>query len=49
VRAIAAVALERRESRGGHLRADYPDQNPELGGIHLVVAADGTTRRERWD
>ena len=40
-RAIATAALERRESRGGHLRADCPEQDPELDGIHLVVAADG--------
>jgi L-aspartate oxidase len=46
--AIAASALERRESRGGHLRRDFPHVDPGLDGIHLVRGADGKTRRERW-
>jgi len=46
--AIAACALERSESRGGHLRADFPDANPELDGIHIVRAPDGSIRREEW-
>lgn len=47
-RAIAAAALERRESRGGHRRSDFPDTDPELDGVHVVLAPDGTTRRETW-
>ena len=27
---IAAAALERRESRGSHVRRDYPDPDPAL-------------------
>ena len=46
--AIAATALERRESRGGHLRSDFPHIDPSLDGIHIVLAPDGTTRREEW-
>ncbi len=46
---IAASALERRESRGGHLRSDFPNLDPSLDGIHLVRAPDGQIRRERWD
>jgi L-aspartate oxidase len=46
--AIAAAALERRESRGGHLRTDFPHIDPALDGIHIVVGADGETRREEW-
>jgi L-aspartate oxidase len=46
--AIAAAALERRESRGGHLRADLPHIDPALDGVHIVVGADGETRREAW-
>jgi len=46
--AIAACALAREESRGGHLRVDLPGLDPELDGIHIVRAADGSTRRERW-
>jgi L-aspartate oxidase len=46
--AIAAAALERRESRGGHLRTDHPGIDPELDGIHIVLGPDGATRREDW-
>jgi L-aspartate oxidase len=46
--AIAACALERRESRGGHLRADFPGLDHMLDGVHIVRAPDGTTRREEW-
>ena len=47
--ATATCALNRRESRGGHLRTDCPGADPELDGIHFVLAADGEVRRERWD
>jgi L-aspartate oxidase len=46
--AIATCALERAESRGGHLRADRPGIDPELDGIHIVLGPDGETRRETW-
>jgi L-aspartate oxidase len=46
--AIATCALERAESRGGHLRADRPDLDPELDGVHIVLGASGETRRESW-
>jgi len=46
--AIAACALARRESRGGHLRSDFPHIDPSLDGIHLVRDAEGGIRRERW-
>jgi L-aspartate oxidase len=46
--AIAAAALERHESRGGHLRTDFPHIDPALDGVHIVVGADGETRREEW-
>jgi succinate dehydrogenase/fumarate reductase flavoprotein subunit len=48
VRGIAAGALERSESRGGHRRADAPATDPELDGVHLLFAPDGEVRRERW-
>lgn len=47
-RAIATCALRRRESRGGHLRVDFPGLDPSLDGIHIVLAADGDTREEQW-
>jgi L-aspartate oxidase len=46
--AIATSALERAESRGGHLRADCPEIDPELDGIHIVLGPDDETRREEW-
>jgi L-aspartate oxidase len=46
--AVATAALERRESRGGHLRADHPGIDPELDGVHIVLGPDGRIRRETW-
>jgi succinate dehydrogenase / fumarate reductase flavoprotein subunit len=36
---VALSALERRESRGGHTRDDYPKPDPELGKVKMVVRA----------
>lgn len=47
-RAIAASALARRESRGGHLRADFPGIDTELDGTHFIYTAAGEIRRESW-
>jgi L-aspartate oxidase len=46
--AVATAALERQESRGGHLRTDFPGLDPELDGIHIVLGPNGETRREEW-
>jgi L-aspartate oxidase len=46
--AVATAALNRRESRGGHLRADAPQIDPSLDGVHFVLAAGGEVRREEW-
>lgn len=46
--AIATCALARRESRGGHLRVDFPSLDDGLDGVHFVLTADGTVRREEW-
>jgi succinate dehydrogenase / fumarate reductase, flavoprotein subunit len=35
--AIARSAIERKESRGGHFREDYPDKSAEFGAINLVT------------
>ncbi len=47
-RALAASALDRRESRGGHLRRDCPETDPALDGVHVVVHPDGGVREEKW-
>jgi L-aspartate oxidase len=47
-RAVAASALGRRESRGGHLRRDCPETDPALDGVHVVVSPDGSVREEQW-
>ncbi len=47
--AIALSALERRESRGGHMRVDYLDSSEEFGQFNHVVSrqADGTMALRR--
>ncbi|MBA2293613.1 MAG: FAD-dependent oxidoreductase [Actinobacteria bacterium] len=42
-RATLESALERRETRGAHNRADYPTQDPALG-VNLVWSPEGVTR-----
>jgi succinate dehydrogenase / fumarate reductase flavoprotein subunit len=37
---IARAALERKESRGGHTRDDYPLTDPEWGKINIVLKLD---------
>ena len=35
--AITRSALERRESRGGHFRDDYPEKDPDFGSFNIVL------------
>jgi L-aspartate oxidase len=46
-RLVAEAALERRESRGGHYRSDYPDLDPAWQRrLFLTAAPDGSARFE---
>jgi L-aspartate oxidase len=46
-RLLAAAALERRESRGGHYRSDYPVPNPAWQRrLFLTAAPDGSAHFE---
>src|ERR687897_1250169 len=44
-RATLECALERRESRGAHVRLDYPNQDPQLR-VNLVWGLDAEITRE---
>ncbi|PZG14618.1 fumarate reductase/succinate dehydrogenase flavoprotein subunit [Micromonospora craterilacus] len=41
----AKAALERRESRGGHTREDFPTMDPGWRRVNLVCSLDGDTVR----
>ena len=47
--AITRPAIERKESRGGHFRDDFPDKDPAFGTFNVSVAraADGSMRVSR--
>lgn len=44
---VATSALAREESRGGHIRGDFPDRDPALDGQHQMLRFDGAGI-ERW-
>lgn len=48
VRLIGACALARRESRGAHWRADFPEPDPAFECRHVTVGADGEISLQHW-
>ncbi|HWD10894.1 MAG TPA: FAD-dependent oxidoreductase [Solirubrobacteraceae bacterium] len=47
-RLIAACALARRESRGAHLRAEYPERDAALDMRHAIVDGDEAISWQQW-
>jgi succinate dehydrogenase / fumarate reductase flavoprotein subunit len=47
--AVTRAAIERKESRGGHFRDDFPSKDSSEGGINIVLskAEDGSMRVRR--
>ena len=43
---VARAGAERKESRGGHFREDYPDKDPKWGGLNIRIdkAPDGSAK-----
>jgi succinate dehydrogenase / fumarate reductase, flavoprotein subunit len=37
---VATAALERKESRGGHTRTDYPSADPHWGKLNLILSEE---------
>jgi succinate dehydrogenase / fumarate reductase flavoprotein subunit len=38
--AIARSAIDRKESRGGHFRQDYPDKDPAFATLNIIVRGE---------
>jgi len=49
VRLVAAAALARTESRGAHLRRDFPNADPSFDGRHVTLVAGEQPALQKWD
>ncbi len=47
-RLIARCALERTESRGAHLRAEYPERDPSFDYRHVVICDEDEISWQNW-
>jgi succinate dehydrogenase / fumarate reductase flavoprotein subunit len=47
--AVTRCAIERKESRGGQFRDDFPDKSPQEGAVNMVVrkTTDGSMELRR--
>ena len=48
-RLIGQAALARRESRGCHIRSDFPATDPALDGRHRLISETAGESLERWE
>jgi len=48
VRLIAESALTRTESRGAHLRRDFPELNPEFDNKHVTIGLERPATPDQW-
>jgi succinate dehydrogenase / fumarate reductase flavoprotein subunit len=39
--AITRAAIERKESRGGHFRDDFPEKSEEFAAVNIVIRKSG--------
>jgi L-aspartate oxidase len=47
-RLIARCALTRKESRGAHLREEFPERDPALDHRHVIVSGEDSISWQHW-